>query len=99
MTPSHRVRFEEPTPNSSKEKRQRPMFVRMVSDAKGSHPNRFISKLSRQSSLVTPRARKRIDSDIEEHAARSSSERYLSRTVSILAAVDSDEDEPNDKNQ
>lgn len=99
MTPHHRVRFEESIPNSSKEKRQRPMFVRMVSDAKGSHPKRPISKLSRQSSLVTPRARKRVDSDIDRYAARSSSERYLSRTVSILAAVDSDEDEPNDKTQ
>ena len=99
MTPSHRVRFEEPTSNFSKEGRRRPMFVRMVSDAKLSHHKQNLSKLSRQSSLVTPRARKRIHSDVENPAARSSSERYLSRTVSILAAVDSDDDEFSDKSQ
>lgn len=99
MTPSPRVRFEEPTMNVTKEGRRRPMFVRMVSDAKLAHANRNLSKLSRQSSLVTPHARKRIHSDMENPAARSSSERYLSRTVSILAAVDSDDDEFSDKSE
>ncbi len=97
MTPHHRVRFEKPISNLLKEKRPRPMFARMVSDAKLSHPIRGISRLSRQSSLVTPRARKRRQSDTGNPTARSSSERYLSRTVSILETVSSDESESDDK--
>jgi hypothetical protein len=73
------------------------MFVRMVSDAKLYYPKRTVSQLSRQSSLATPRARKRIQSDSGNHAIRSSSERYLSRTVSILETVNSDEGELDDK--
>jgi hypothetical protein len=73
------------------------MFVRMVSDAKLYYPKRTISQLSRQSSLATPRARKRIQSDSGNHTARSSSEKYLSRTVSILETVNSDEGEVEDK--
>jgi hypothetical protein len=98
MTPNHRVTFEQPISNLLKEKRPRPMFVRMVSDAK-LYPKRTVSQLSRQTSLVTPRMRKRIQSDSGNHAARSSSERYLSRTVSILETVNSDEGELDDNKQ
>ena len=98
MTPHHRVTFEQPISNLLKEKRPRPMFVRMVSDAK-IYPKRTVSQLSRQTSLVTPRIRKRIQSDSGNHAARSSSERYLSRTVSILETVNSDEGELDDNKQ
>ncbi|CAF1063191.1 unnamed protein product [Adineta ricciae] len=97
MTPHHRVTFEKPVSNLLKDKRSRPMFVRMVSDAKLYYPKRTISQLARQSSLATPRARKRIQSDSGNHATRSSSEKYLSRTVSILETVNSDEGELDDK--
>jgi hypothetical protein len=97
MTPHHRVRFEKPISNLLKDKRPPPMFVRMVSDAKLYYPKRTVSQLSRQSSLATPRARKRIQSDSGNHAIRSSSERYLSRTVSILETVNSDEGELDDR--
>lgn len=83
--------------NLLKERRTRPMFVRMVSDAKLYSPKKSSSQLSRQSSLATPRGRKRIQSDSVHHAARSSSERYLSRTVSILETVNSDEGELDEK--
>lgn len=96
MTPHHRVRFEEPITDFSKEKRSRPMFVRMVSDAQSSHPKRPGCQLARQSSLVTPRVRKNIHNDAGNDTARSSSERYLSRTVSILEVVKSDGDESDD---
>ncbi|CAF3961473.1 unnamed protein product [Rotaria sp. Silwood2] len=96
MTPHHRVTFEKPISNLLKDKRSPPMFVRMVSDAKLHHPKRTVSQLSRQTSLVTPRGRKRIQSDSGNHASRSSSERYLSRTVSILETVNSDEGELDD---
>jgi hypothetical protein len=96
MTPHHRVTFEEPISNLLKDKRPRPMFVRMVSDAKLAYPKRTISKLSRQASLATPRPRKRLMSDAGNHTGRSSSERYLSRTVSILEVVNSDEGELDD---
>ncbi len=96
MTPHHRVTFEEPISNLLKDKRSRPMFARMVSDAKLAYPKRTISKLSRQASLATPRLRKRLMSDAGNHTGRSSSERYLSRTVSILEVVSSDEDELDD---
>jgi hypothetical protein len=99
MTPHHRVTFEKPISNLLKDKRPRPMFVRMVSDAKLYYPKRTVSQLSRQSSLVTPRMRKRVQSDSGNHAARSSSERYLSRTVSILETVNSDEGELDDNKQ
>ncbi len=97
ITPHHRVTFEKPLTNLLKDKRPRPVFVRMVSDAKLYYPKRTISQLSRQSSLATPRARKRIQSDSGNHAIRSSSEKYLSRTVSILETVNSDEGELDDK--
>ncbi|CAF3777182.1 unnamed protein product [Rotaria socialis] len=99
MTPHHRVTFEKPISNSLKDKRPRPMFVRMVSDAKLHYPKRTASQLSRQTSLVTPRGRKRIQSDSGNHASRSSSERYLARTVSILETVNSDEGELDDNKQ
>ncbi|CAF0936975.1 unnamed protein product [Adineta ricciae] len=99
MTPHHRVTFEKPIANLLKEKRSRPMFVRMVSDAKLYNPKRTNPQLSRQSSLVTPRGRKRIQSELGNHATRSSSERYLSRTVSILETVNSDEGELDDIKQ
>ncbi len=89
--------FEKPLTNLLKDKRPRPVFVRMVSDAKLYYPKRTVSQLSRQSSLATPRARKRIQSDSGNHATRSSSEKYLSRTVSILETVNSDEGELDDK--
>lgn len=89
--------FEKPLSNLLKDKRPRPMFVRMVSDAKLYYPKRTVSQLSRQSSLATPRARKRIQSDSGNHATRSSSEKYLSRTVSILETVNSDEGELDEK--
>lgn len=73
------------------------MFVRMVSDANLYSPKRTAAQLSRQSSLATPRGRKRIQSDSVHHTARSSSERYLSRTVSILETVNSDEGELDEK--
>ena len=73
------------------------MFVRMVSDAKLYYPKRTVSQLARQSSLATPRARKRIQSYSGNHATRSSSEKYLSRTVSIVETVNSDEGELDDK--
>ena len=73
------------------------MFVRMVSDAKLYSPKRSASHLARQSSLANPRGRKRIQSDSGNHTTRSSSERYLSRTVSILETVNSDEGEVDDK--
>lgn len=98
MTPHHRVTFEEPITDESNETRQRPMFVRMVSDAKSSSGKGFSSHLPRQSSLSSARTRKRIQSDSEDRTSRSSSERYLSRTVSILEAVNSDEGEPDDVN-
>ncbi len=85
--------FEKPLSNLLKEKRPRPMFVRMVADAKLYYPKRTVSQLSRQTSLAPIRARKRVQSD----SARSSSERYLSRTVSILETVNSDEGELDDK--
>ena len=97
MTPHHRVTFEKPATNLLKEKRPRPMFVRMVSDAKLYYPKRTLSQLSRQSSLAAPRGRKRIQSDSGNQTTRSSSERYLSRTVSILETVNSDEGELDDK--
>ncbi|CAF1251766.1 unnamed protein product [Rotaria sordida] len=97
ITPHHRVTFEKPLTNLLKDKRPRPMFVRMVSDAKLYYPKRTTSQLSRQSSLITPRARKRIQSDSGHHTTRSSSEKYLSRTVSILETVNSDEGELDDK--
>ncbi|CAF0987106.1 unnamed protein product [Rotaria sp. Silwood1] len=97
ITPHHRVTFEKPITNLLKDKRPRPMFVRMVSDAKLYYPKRTTSQLSRQSSLITPRARKRIQSDSGHHTTRSSSEKYLSRTVSILETVNSDEGELDDK--
>ncbi|CAF4496822.1 unnamed protein product [Rotaria socialis] len=97
ITPQHRVTFEKPTTSLLKDKRARPMFVRMVSDAKLYYPKRTTSQLSRQTSLVTPRARKRIQSDSGHHTTRSSSERYLSHTVSILETVNSDEGELDDK--
>ncbi|UJR20893.1 hypothetical protein I4U23_024002 [Adineta vaga] len=97
MTPHHRVTFEKPVSNLLKDKRPRPMFVRMVSDAKLYYPKRTTSQLARQSSLATPRARKRIQSDSGNHATRSSSEKYLSRTVSILETVNSDEGEIDDR--
>ena len=76
------------------------MFVRMVSDAKLHYPKRTVSQLTRQTSLVTPRIRKRIQSDSGHHTTgRSSSERYLSRTVSILETVNSDEGELDDNKQ
>ena len=62
------------------------MFVRMVSDAKLYYPKRTVSQLARQSSLATPRARKRIQSYSGNHATRSSSE-----------TVNSDEGELDDK--
>jgi hypothetical protein len=96
MTPHHRVRFEKPISNLLKDKRQRPMFGRMVSDAKLSFPRRTISQLSRQTSLSMSRARRRRQSDLGNRAVRSSSERYLSRTVSILETVNSDEGELDD---
>lgn len=96
MTPHNRVTFEKPLSNLLKDKRPRPMFVRMVSDAKLYYPKRSASQLSRQTSLVTSRTRKRGQSDAGGHAARSSSERYLSRTVSILETVNSDEGELDD---
>ncbi|CAF4607858.1 unnamed protein product [Rotaria sp. Silwood1] len=99
ITPQHRVTFENPISNSLKEKRPRPMFVRMVSDAKLHHPKRTVSQLSRQTSLVTPRGRKRVQSESGNHASRSLSERYLSRTVSILETVNSDEGELDDNKQ
>ena len=94
--PPHRVTFEEPISNRLKDKRPRPKFVHMVSDAKLVYPKRTISKLSRQSSLAMPPPRRRLMSDAGNHTARSSSERYLSRTVSILEAVSSDEGELDD---
>jgi hypothetical protein len=97
MTPHHRVTFEKPITNLLKDKRPRPMFVRMVSDAKLYYPKRTVSQLSRQTSLAPLRTRKRIQSDCGNHTARSSSERYLSRTVSILETVNSDEGELDDK--
>ena len=97
VTPHHRVTFEKPISNSPKDKRQRPVFVRMVSDAKLYHPMRIKSQLSRQASLATPRVRKRIQSDPVHHTTRSSSEKYLSRAVSILETVNSDEGELDDK--
>jgi hypothetical protein len=96
ITPHHHVTFEEPI-LKEKRSRPRPMFVRMVSDAKLYYPKRTIAQFARQSSLVTPRARKRIQSESGNQAARSSSERYLSRTVSILETVNSDEGELEDK--
>ena len=69
----------------------------MVSDAKLYYPKRTISQLSRQSSLGVPRPRKRIQSESGGRAGRSSSERYLSRTVSILETVNSDEGELDEK--
>jgi hypothetical protein len=93
------VTFEKPLTNLLKDKRPRPVFVRMVSDAKLYYPKRTVSQLSRQSSLATPRARKRIQSDSGNHATRSSSEKYLSRTVSILETVNSDEGELDDNKQ
>ncbi|CAF0733549.1 unnamed protein product [Rotaria sordida] len=99
ITPHHRVTFEKPISNLLKEKRPRPMFVRMVSDAKSHYPKRTVSQLSRQTSLVTPRGRKRIQSDSGNAAGRSLSERYLSRTVSILETVTSDEGEIDDIKQ
>jgi hypothetical protein len=69
----------------------------MVSDAKLYYPKRTIAQLSRQSSLAIPRARKRIQSESGGHTGRSSSERYLSRTVSILETVNSDEGELDEK--
>ncbi|CAF0897752.1 unnamed protein product [Adineta steineri] len=97
MTPHHRVTFEKPISNLLRDKRPRPMFVRMVSDAKLYYPKRNASQLSRQTSLVSARMRKRIQSESGNHAAtRSSSERYLSRTVSILETVNSDEGELED---
>lgn len=99
MSPHHRVRFEKPISNSIKDKRQRPKFVHMVSDAKLCYPKRTASQLSRHTSLITPRTRKRIQSDSGHHAIRSSSERYLSRTVSILEPVNSDEGELDDNKQ
>jgi hypothetical protein len=95
MTPHHRVTFEKPISNLLKDKRPRPAFVRMVSDAKLYYPKRTASHLSRQTSLRP--TRKRIQSDSGHHTARSSSERYLSRTVSILETVNSDEGELDDK--
>lgn len=97
MTPHNRVTFEKPVSNLFKEKRNRPMFVRMVSDAKLYYPKRTVSQLARQSSLAPVRARKRVQSDSSHHAIRSSSERYLSRTVSILETVNSDEGELDEK--
>lgn len=99
MTPHHRVTFEKPASSLLKDKRQRPMFARMVSDAKLSCPKRTISPLSRQTSLAIPRLRKRIQSESGNHTMRSSSERYLSRTVSILETVNSDEGELDDNKQ
>jgi len=99
MTPHHRVTFEKPISNLLKEKRPRPMFVRMVSDAKLNYPKRTASQLSRRSSFAALRGRKRRQSDIGSHATRSSSERYLSRTVSILETVNSDEGEVDDNKQ
>lgn len=75
------------------------MFVRMVSDAKLHNPKRPESQLSRQASLVTPRGRKRVQSESGNNANRSSSERYLARTVSILETVNSDEGELDDNRQ
>ena len=99
MTPHHRVTFEKPISYSFKEKRSRPAFVRMVSDAKLSHPKRMGSPLSRQESFVAPRTRKRAPSDAGSNTGRSSSEHYLSRTVSILEPVDSDEGEPDENKE
>lgn len=95
--PHNRVTFEKPISNLLKEKRPKPMFVRMVSDAKLYYPKRTVSQLSRQTSLAPIRTRKRVQSDSGNHATRSSSERYLSRTVSILETVNSDEGELDDK--
>jgi hypothetical protein len=94
---SHHVTFEKPISNQLKEKQTRPAFVRMVSDAKLYPSKRAIPHLSRQSSLAMPRGRKRIQSDSSSQTGRSSSERYLSRTVSILETVNSDEGEPDDR--
>jgi hypothetical protein len=99
MTPHHRVTFEKPISNLLKDRRPRPLFARMVSDAKSPHSERSVSQLSRQTSLATPRGRKRIQSDCGHHAMGSSSERYLSRSVSILETVTSDEGEPDDNKQ
>ena len=96
MTPHHRVTFEEPFTDISKDEHQRPMFVRMVSDAKSASGRQSGSHLPRQRSLSSARTRKRIQSDSDERTSRSSSERYLSRTVSILEAVNSDEGEPDE---
>ncbi len=96
MTPHHRVRFEKPISNLLKDKRSRPMFGRMVSDATLAYPKRTLSQLSRQTSLSIPRARRRRQSDLGNRTIRSSSERYLSRTVSILETVNSDEGELDD---
>jgi hypothetical protein len=93
------VTFEKPILSPPKDRRPRPKFVRMVSDAKLYYPKRTISQLSRQSSLAIPRTRKRIQSDAARPATRSSSERYLSRTVSILETVNSDEGELDDNKQ
>ncbi|CAF0959000.1 unnamed protein product [Didymodactylos carnosus] len=71
-------------------KRPRAMFTRMVSDAKLYLPKRTLSQISRQASLANPRTRKRMQSDANGPRARSSSERYLARTVSILETVNSD---------
>ncbi len=99
MAPHHRVTFEKPISNLLKDKRPRPMFVRMVSDAKLYYPKRTMSQLPRRTSLGIPHVRKRLQSDAGHHATRSSSERYLSRTVSILEPVNSDEGEPDDNKQ
>ena len=97
MTPHHRVTFDKTPSNLAKDKRARPMFVRMVSDAKLYNPKQTLSQISRQTSLVPTRTRKRMQSDSGNNATRSSSERYLSRTVSILETVNSDEGEIDDK--